>query len=80
MSQIPFQQHDTEFLFHSSAITGRQYNRPPSADVHFPDPLDLINYTKNDNASRIRIPLTLIQERFEELPKQDGKHKPLIIH
>ena len=55
-----------------TAITGKLYNGPPSTDVYFPDPLDLMNYTKNDNTSRIRIPLTLIMEKFEQL-KEGGK-------
>ena len=50
-----------------TAITGRQYKRPPQADVQFPDHLDLINYTMSDDTSKIILPLSLLQERFEEL-------------
>ena len=64
--------HDTKFPFHSTAITGRQYNRSPSADIHFPNPSDLINFTKSDNTSSIRIPQIPIREKFEEL-KEGGK-------
>ena len=64
--------HDIKFPFHSTAITGRQYNRPPSADIHFPNPSDLINFTKGENTLNIRIPQIPIKERFEEL-KEGGK-------
>ena len=65
--------HDYKFPFHSTAITGRQYNRPPSADIHFPNPSDLINFTKSDNnISNIRIPHIPIRERFKE-SKEGGK-------
>ena len=55
-----------------TAITGRQYDKPPSDDIQFPHPFDLINYTMSVNISKIRIPLIPVRERFEVL-KEGGK-------
>ena len=60
-----------------TAITGRQYSKLPLADVHFPNPPDLTNYTKSENTSKVRIPLSLIQERLKELT-EGGKNIVLL--
>ena len=47
-------------------VVGEQYGEPPSIDLQFPLPDDLVNYTSSENTSTITIPSSLIEERLRE--------------
>ena len=55
-------------------VVGEQYNEPPSNDLHFPIPADLVNYTNNTNTLTITIPSSLVEERLWEMG-DNGKLK-----
>jgi C4-type Zn-finger protein len=47
-------------------VLGEQYREPPSIDLQFPLPDDLVNYTSSQNSTTITIPSSLIEERLRE--------------
>ena len=53
-------------------VSAEQYAGPPSADLHFPNKDDLVNYTKSKDMSEITIPSTLVREKLEEV--NEGKY------
>ena len=56
-----------EFNPHNFAVVvGKKYEEPPTTDLQFPLPADLINYTRSENISTITIPPSLVQERLKE--------------
>lgn len=46
-------------------VVGEQYKEPPTTDLHFPLPTDLVNYTTSEDILTITIPPSLVQERLE---------------
>ena len=59
------------YILYITVVSAEQYAEPPSADLHFPNKEDLINYTKSKDMSEIIIPSTLVREKLEE--ENDGK-------
>ena len=49
-----------------TVVSAEQYAEPPSADLHFPNKDDLVNYTKSKDMSEIIIPSTLVKEKLQE--------------
>ena len=47
-------------------LVGEHYEEPPTTDLHFPLPIDLVNYTRSEDISTITVPLSLVQERLQE--------------
>ena len=56
-------------------VSAEQYAEPPSADLHFPNKDDLVNYTKSKDMSEITIPSTLVREKLEEVNEGKCMHE-----
>ena len=54
-------------------VVGEKYREPPSANLQFPTPADLVNYTNSTNTSTITIPSSLVKERLREVGN-DGEY------
>ena len=61
----------TSCLMLVTVVSAEQYAEPPSADLHFPNKEDLVNYTRGKDMSEIVIPSTFVREKFEE--ENDGR-------
>ena len=47
-------------------VAGEQYREPPTIDLQFPLPDDLVNYTSSKNTSSITVPSSLVEQRLRE--------------